>query len=327
MSTTTPAWAVLAEAWGHRDTNPQASLTPKEKAARTVLVKRIRANVPRELRALPVWLLWDSRKAPVYADGTSRRGTLDAPQDRDRLVTFDTAALALLRVPRACGLGVALGAIADRGITLAGIDLDHCRTKDRLDPRANEIVRSARSYAESSPSGTGVHILGLGDIGTTKKGTGLEIYSGKRFFTVTGQPIRKHGLTDLRAVADLARRLFQAPPAKPSFNGPSKRVSVRQQRQALVHFEALLKVFRGLDMLIKQRGDKFDVRCPWFHEHSDGDVSGSALLAPSEANNWSGGYFCAHSHCAGRDMRAIRAWHLELTRRAWATLLNEDRAI
>jgi hypothetical protein len=91
--------------------------------------KRARKSVPDFLRSLLTWLLWrldDGRKCPLYADGTPRRGKLDSPEDRARLVTFDRAAAALPTVVGARGLGLALGPVPHTSIVIAGIDFDAC---------------------------------------------------------------------------------------------------------------------------------------------------------------------------------------------------------
>jgi hypothetical protein len=53
----------------------------------SALLSRIEANVPPMLLDLPVWLLHRD-KQPFYGDSTPRRGKLDSPDDRARLVTF-----------------------------------------------------------------------------------------------------------------------------------------------------------------------------------------------------------------------------------------------
>jgi putative DNA primase/helicase len=171
-------------------------MSDSDKAA---YIARIRANVPDELKALPIWLLWRSvpepgkkkpKKVPYYASGGARaagfkeRGLeLDCPEDRQQLVTFSEAVAAYERGGYT-GLGIALGVMPD-GRRLSGIDLDDVSPTD---PQVTQILLAANSYAEVSPSGNGVKIFGLGDIGKTKSAR-LEIYSGARFFTVTGQVI------------------------------------------------------------------------------------------------------------------------------------------
>ncbi len=173
------------------------------------LLERIEANVPGMLLGLPIWLL-HRRKQPFYANGTPRRGKLDSAEDRQRLVTFEEIQLALL-MEDADGVGIALGPVLGKDVGICGIDLDDCYAGDRLQGRAQTILNAAGSYAERSPSGTGLHILGLGDIGSTKMKDdlgGLEIYSRGRYFTVTGDTLNKIELADLSEAATCARRVF-----------------------------------------------------------------------------------------------------------------------
>lgn len=190
---------------------------------------RVRANVPSELHALPIWLLYREllepgdpkpRKVPLYANGRNR-ATTDTPEDRDQLVTFEEAAAALTRTG-ASGLGIALGKVPGHDLHISGIDLDDCYDGDALDPRAGQLVEAARSYVERSPSGLGLHILGTGDIGTVgSHADGLEIYSRGRFFTVTGDAVAPAPLGDISNTAQLARELYRRPSDSASGSGTS----------------------------------------------------------------------------------------------------------
>ena len=173
------------------------------------LIERVESQVPQSLLDLPVWLL-HRNKQPFYADGTPRRGKLDSPEDRARLVTYKQIAAALL-IHGGDGVGVALGAVPGTDLVLSGIDLDHCYVDGRLDKRAGAILATVQSYGEKSPSGQGLHILGLGNIGTTKINcgpVGLEIYSAARYFTVTGNAVNDSNLADMSEGSALARELF-----------------------------------------------------------------------------------------------------------------------
>jgi hypothetical protein len=72
------------------------------------------------------------------------------------------------------------------------IDLDTCvkmETKD-IAVWAQDAILGIGSYAELSPSGTGIHIIGLGTKPGSKSKIGsVEIYTDKRALTVTGCPI------------------------------------------------------------------------------------------------------------------------------------------
>lgn len=44
------------------------------------------------------------------------------------------------------------------------------------------------------------------------------------------------------------------------------------------------------------------ILCPWVHEHTDDDPTGTAYFEPNEHNNWRGGFKCHHGHCQGRNI-------------------------
>jgi len=77
-----------------------------------------------------------------------------------------------------------------------GVDLDDCREPETgtIDEWAREIVQTIGSYAEASPSGTGIHIIVRGAVpdGGNRKG-GVEIYETGRYFTVTGDILELDG--------------------------------------------------------------------------------------------------------------------------------------
>jgi hypothetical protein len=265
-----------------------------------------------------VWLLWKSkpatdggksRKVPFYSNGAPRSGTLDAPEDRARLVYFATATATL--TPAYAGLGVALGEIPGDEIIVSGTDLDNCRdaTTGELDARAVAILAAANSYAEVSPSGCGIKIFGTGDVGTTKAtdvAGGLEIYSGGRFFTVTGDAINLAGLADLHDAAKLARELFAVKQERPRFvprplppGGAVARVQA---------FDAMMKEIGRRGLYMYSRQGWHIIVCPWSYSHTGGDCSGAAIAEPSTANNWAGGFRCHHAHCGDRRISDIYRW-------------------
>lgn len=145
-------------------------------------------ELPDVMRKAKRWLLWQSipqgdgkkpRKVPFYCDGSPRRGKLDTQADWSRLGTFDQALQAMERGTYT-GPGFALGPDGTGGFW-QGVDLDSpevCRAFDGLLP----------GYVEESPSGHGLHAIGYGNpfhpLGSNT--SGIEAYSGGRYFTVTG---------------------------------------------------------------------------------------------------------------------------------------------
>lgn len=71
-----------------------------------------------------------------------------------------------------------------------GVDMDDCRdpATGKLTERAHEVIQRLGSYTETSPSGTGVHVIVQGDAPPGRRRNGdIELYDRDRYFTVTGR--------------------------------------------------------------------------------------------------------------------------------------------
>jgi hypothetical protein len=87
---------------------------------------------------------------------------------------------------------------------LAVIDLDHCgdRTTGIIEPWARDTIDRFATYAEWSPSGTGVHIImfakdapkitGTKFVLPSGGGRRIELYNARHYFTFTADPIPGH---------------------------------------------------------------------------------------------------------------------------------------
>lgn len=138
------------------------------------------ADVPLKMREAKRWLLHRD-KVPHYVDGALRSKT-DTPEDAARLATFEDA-VAKLAGGNWTGLGFALGPDGT-GNHWQGIDLDKV-AENNLGDLADDLP----GYVEASPSGKGVHAIGYGRSfpALGANGCGIEAYSDRRFFTVTGR--------------------------------------------------------------------------------------------------------------------------------------------
>ncbi len=152
--------------------------------------------IPAELTALPQWVCWryENRKGkptkpPIQAKSNGK--LLYAASDNP--ATWSDFATAVEAKTRLNLEGIGLNVWEDDG--LAGIDLDKILSPvtGALDPLAAEAVaRFSGTYAEISPSGTGIRIWCYGLPGRTGKITGtpkwLEVYAhpSHRYLTVTG---------------------------------------------------------------------------------------------------------------------------------------------
>jgi putative DNA primase/helicase len=144
-------------------------------------------GIPGELRVRPQWVVWKAvgekpDKVPYSAHGGLKASSTD-------LMTWGTfeEALGAYKVGGYAGVGF----VFSSGDPFTGIDLDGCvnpRTGE-LATWAMEIVSYFGSYTELSATGTGIHIIVRGDMPNRRKDE-VEVYSSKRFFTVTGHELR-----------------------------------------------------------------------------------------------------------------------------------------
>lgn len=60
-------------------------------------------------------------------------------------------------------------------------------------------------------------------------------------------------------------------------------------------------------LVLRESRHGYHVICPWAHEHSNGDRSGTAWFEPSAENGFAGGFKCLHAHCSSRSIGDIFA--------------------
>lgn len=133
------------------------------------------------------WVAWkyvnrDGKKTkPPVNPHNGRLARNNKPEDWG---TYDQA---IARVKRDKLEGVGFVLTEDDGLT--GIDLDHVRDErtGKLEPWAAEIIELGETYAEVSPSGTGIRIFALGKIEKViaNKEKGVEVYGKGRYLTIT----------------------------------------------------------------------------------------------------------------------------------------------
>jgi putative DNA primase/helicase len=140
------------------------------------------------IRDLRQWLCWHSEtregkptKIP-YSPHTSVRASSTDPE------TWGSyqEAVAACKKHGYGGIGFVFTAEDD----LCGVDLDGCLDPEtgEIEDWAQEMIEELNSYAEISPSGTGIHVLVRGKLpsGRNRKGR-FEAYDRGRYFTVTGR--------------------------------------------------------------------------------------------------------------------------------------------
>lgn len=180
-------------------------------------------DVPNDLASRRQWVLWryegenNEIKMPRQKNG--------APAKTNDPETWDT--LDALRGAGSLGFVFA----ADDG--LFGVDLDGCIGSDgEIVEWADQIINSFATYAEVSPSGTGVKLYGRGalpavsrhkvqvnELNVAGKMPAIEVYDRSRYFAFTGDHLAgtPTELADCQAALDtLVAQFFRAEPAKPA---------------------------------------------------------------------------------------------------------------
>jgi putative DNA primase/helicase len=142
-------------------------------------------NIPEELKVRPQWVVWKAvgekpDKVP-YSVKTGRKAS------STELMTWSTFEDALEAYEKDGYAGV--GFVFSSGDPYTGIDLDNCVDENgAIADWAVEVVCHLDSYTERSATGGGLHIIVRGDV-PNRREDGVECYSSKRFFTVTGHVV------------------------------------------------------------------------------------------------------------------------------------------
>lgn len=157
-------------------------------------------SVPEKLRQRDAWVCWrykwdDDRdewtKVPVDASG----GGFASSTDED---TWSSFASAVAYHERSKTDTDGVGYVVHDEDTVVGLDLDDCRdaTTGELEDWASDVIDAVPTYAEASPSGTGLRLFGIGFMpdGKTRSDVDdadghIEMYETGRYLTVTGATV------------------------------------------------------------------------------------------------------------------------------------------
>ena len=183
-------------------------------------------KIPKAIQERAQWVNWkyvqrDGEPKPTKVPINAKTGGNASSTNRQTWSTLQTALNRLEEGGDVDGIGYVF---ADDHI---GVDLDNAIDDGgNLKPWAADIVREFCSYTELSPSRKGVHIITAGALPEDWKGVNkpyedgkIEIYSRRRFFTMTGDSINGDysSLHDCSAIAkELYKRIGGL---KPNGNG------------------------------------------------------------------------------------------------------------
>lgn len=147
-------------------------------------------NIPQEMRLFPQWVVWrfedtDSAK-PTKVPYSANNGRLASVSDPNTWATFDQACHAASTSNWYDGIGFVL----TEADPFAFIDLDDTKGDQTALDRQIKIYNEFDSFAERSPSGSGLHIIVKGSLPSGRRRSFIEIYSSGRYMTMTGDIYR-----------------------------------------------------------------------------------------------------------------------------------------
>lgn len=161
----------------------------------TPLVRFNGKQIPAELKAKPQWVGWKSRWKETEQKWTKlpldpKTGFRQAAKSNDPTTWASIEQLRAslnLNSGRVDGVGFVFAA----GGGIVGLDLDGARHPEtgELSELARLILGRLPTYAEVSPSATGIKLFARGALpwkGKKNEAHGLELYGSHRYFTVTG---------------------------------------------------------------------------------------------------------------------------------------------
>lgn len=247
-----------------------------------VLLDRLSANVPAELRERAQWVLWrmerrkdKATKVPYFPlNGQRAKST-----DPSSWSPFEQACQAYRQ-----GTYTGLGFVFSAEDPYVGIDFDGCVEAGVIHAPILDLVHQLDSYSEFSQSGSGIHVIVRGSLPSAGRKSAMhriELYEAGRFFVMTGDrlPETPNTINDREVVcSELHRRLFDcvaptlaAAPDTPSAQADSADQAFLARMFASVH---------GAEIEALWRGDT----AAYHHDHSAADLALCNHLA-----FWTGG--------------------------------------
>lgn len=211
---------------------PETKLSGKELAQKmnNMRLDNLEKNVPTEMKALPNWAvlkIFKDKETGAYkkfiVNPNNPAGGWASHKDSTTWTSFDKA-LAYARANNGAGLSFAI-----KGSGFNAFDLDHCYDKETktYNQTAKKLLESLpNSYAESSVSGTGLHIFTKGSVCENGKyneargGAAVEVFETWGFVSMTGNLVDEQhkSLVDLpeSVKKDIQnqigeKKVFQAP--------------------------------------------------------------------------------------------------------------------
>lgn len=152
-------------------------------------------NIPNEMRIYQQWVVWryedtDSKK-PTKVPYSAKTGHLASVTDPNTWAGFDECVNAM-----SSGWYSGIGFVLTENDPYSFVDLDDTKGDQTALDRQIKIFNEFNSYAERSPSGSGLHIIVKGAIPSGRRRSFIEVYSSLRYMTMTGDIYRNAPIND-----------------------------------------------------------------------------------------------------------------------------------
>ena len=152
-------------------------------------------NIPLEMQTYNQWIMWryeDTEAAkPTKVPYSARTGKLAGVSYPNTWASFSECVQAMQS-----GLYSGIGFVLTENDPYCFIDLDDTEGNAAEFERQQKIYNEFPSYAELSPSGTGLHIITKARLEQGRRRSKIEIYSSARYMTMTGNVFRNAPIID-----------------------------------------------------------------------------------------------------------------------------------
>ena len=161
-------------------------------------------NIPNELKRYNQWVVWKDAKIPYDTRAVNSKASVTDPGSWG---SFEQAKAAYQEGGWS-GIGFVLN-----GNGIAGVDLDGCVIDGKPTAEALEVLQElGATYIEFSPSGTGLRAFGFADdlksgVKVDYNNVKVELYTNKRYLTLTGWDFQSGPLTPFRNFTEFAKKV------------------------------------------------------------------------------------------------------------------------
>lgn len=205
--------------------------------------------IPADLIKLHQWVIWKDKKVPYIACLPHRKANITDPSTWS---TFNDAKAAYSN-GAFDGVGFVLNS---NGIV--GVDLDNCVFDGQPTQQAIDLMEQIGcGYIEISPSGTGLRGFGFCDSEPIRKkgvnnGVSVELYSSKRFLTVTGCVIKNEPLKILTGFIKVSKELSPTEEKQKTNRRLQKSTEVNGRKQKSTESDICRLQYSSVDVVFKK---------------------------------------------------------------------------